>query len=56
MICWLVGRRATVRVVVVDNVIVDAAPLVRRFIGQPLPNLLRWFDGKFGPYAAECNW
>jgi hypothetical protein len=30
-----------------SGVIRDAAPVVRKFIGQPLDNLVRWFR-KFG--------
>ena len=51
--CWLVGRRATVRVLVQDGVVTEAAPLVRRFTGQPLVNLLGWFDRTFGPFELE---
>lgn len=41
-------NKFTVRVVTNSRgVIVDAAPIVRRFIGQPRNNLKRWAD-KFG--------
>ena len=52
---WLVSRRATVRVIETDGVITEAAPLARRFIGQPLPNLMRWFERTFGAYAIETE-
>lgn len=40
---WVVTREWTVRVTVDERgVIVDAAPLVRKFRGQPFSNLLRW--------------
>lgn len=47
---WLFpGKRpATVSYTTVDGVIVEAAPLIRRFIGQPRAALMRWvsrFDG-----------
>lgn len=40
---WLSCARFTVQVVTDDRgVITWAAPVVRRFVGQPLVNLLRW--------------
>jgi len=39
---WVSCSRFTVRVDVVDGVIVRGAPLVRRFVGQRLDNLLHW--------------
>lgn len=53
MIYWVVTERWTVRVVT-DNgrIITDAAPLVRRFLGQPLSNLLYWAR-KQGLIAVE---
>lgn len=39
---WLSTERMTVAVRAVDGVIVDAPPIVRRFIGQPGVNLERW--------------
>ncbi len=38
----------TVRVAVHAGVIVEAAPMVRTFIGQPLANLERWAKQRFG--------
>lgn len=38
---WISCRKFTVRVVVDDgNIITEAAPILRRFIGQPLRNLV----------------
>jgi len=31
-----------------DRRIVEAAPIVRNFVGQPLDNLVRWMDRKGG--------
>ena len=39
---WVSCNRFTVRVTVVDGRITDAAPVLRRFIGQPFDNLLAW--------------
>lgn len=42
-------KKFVVLVIVENHVIVDAAPMVRKFIGQPLGNLLRWAE-RFGGY------
>jgi len=40
---WCLSNpRLTVRVVTEAGTIVEAAPVVRKFIGQPLLNLLKW--------------
>lgn len=39
---WLSNARMTVGVSVTNLVIMNAAPIVRVFIGQPFTNLLRW--------------
>ena len=31
-----------------DRRIVEAAPIVRKFVGQPLDNLVQWMDRKGG--------
>lgn len=42
---WLSTRRMTVCVEVNNvGVIVDAPPVVKRFIGQRLSNLAKWMD------------
>jgi len=41
---WLSSPRMTVRVRVRGKIIIDAAPVVRVFIGQPLPNLVQWLQ------------
>jgi hypothetical protein len=42
---WLSNSRMTVRVTVdALSKIVSAAPIVRRFVGQPLSNLTRWMN------------
>jgi hypothetical protein len=49
---WISCRIFTVQVNVLNNNIVWAAPIVRRFVGQPLNNLRRWAKG-FPPYQEE---
>jgi hypothetical protein len=39
---WLSSPRMTVGVKVSNGLIVEAAPIVRVFIGQSFTNLLRW--------------
>jgi hypothetical protein len=50
---WISCLKFTVRVTTDDEgKIVKAAPLVRKFIGQPLANLLRWARS-LGGFAYE---
>ncbi len=49
---WVSCSRMTVRVVTENGVIVEAAPAVRGFLGQPLWNLKLWFR-KFGGLQVE---
>jgi len=49
VVWWLSSLRMTVRVVTERklggiNVIVEAAPIIRKFIGQPMTNLLIWMN------------
>jgi hypothetical protein len=51
---WFSCPSFTVRLVVNEhNVIVDAAPIVSRFIGQPLSNLERWALSRWGDIAVQ---
>ena len=55
-VVWIVCRRATVRVVVDrEQMVVDAAPLVRKFVGQPFPALVRWMKNRFGEGRVESR-
>lgn len=47
MICHhqLSNEKFTVFVTERNGKIIDAAPLVRKFIGQPLQNLINWMNG-----------
>ena len=49
---WVSCRRFTAKAVVIDGRIVDAAPILRKFIGQPITNLLDWARS-LGDYRAE---
>ena len=46
---WLSSERLTVWVSESYGVIEEAAPVVKRFIGQPMVNLVRWMQkqGRF---------
>jgi hypothetical protein len=51
---WVSCRKFTVRVVTDEHgVITEAAPIVRRFIGQPLGNLTRWAAREIGGLRVE---
>ena len=45
---WYSNVSMTVRVVESDGKVVDAAPVVRKFIGQPLSALRGWMEKKGG--------
>ncbi|HEY1876922.1 MAG TPA: hypothetical protein VGG66_05605 [Rhizomicrobium sp.] len=48
MTYWVSCDQWTVEVRAADGRITQAAPIVRRFIGQPLNNLLNWARGLGG--------
>lgn len=45
---WLSTERMTVAVRAADGMIVEAPPIVRKFIGQPGINLERWMRQQSG--------
>ena len=50
---WISCAKFTVRVACDErDMIIEAAPIVRRFVGQPLANLLRW-AAKFSGVRIE---
>jgi len=50
---WVSCKKFTVFVEIDENeIIVDTALVVRKFIGQPIQNLCRWFK-KFGDLKVE---
>lgn len=53
---WLSNQRMTVKVVLRDRVIIDAAPIVRKFIGQPFQNLVGWMKRMGPPLTMQWNW
>jgi hypothetical protein len=50
---WLSCHAFTCRVITHDDTITDPAPIIKRFQGQDLSNLLRWIERKFGSYELE---
>ena len=52
MTYWVSCLKFTVCVTTKHDIITDAAPVVKRFIGQPFINLKRWF-GKFGKVTVH---
>lgn len=53
MTLWLSCSRFTVKVETRGLTIVDAAPLVRKFVGQPLANLVTWAERVGGLVRVE---
>lgn len=48
-VLWASSNRMTVRVVINShNIIVDAAPVIRKFTGQPINNLCKWMSRQGG--------
>lgn len=41
---WISSHKMTIGVTTVDNIIIDAAPIVKKFIGQHLVKLLKWMQ------------
>lgn len=50
---WLSTEKMTVGVAIEEGLIVEAAPIVRRFIGQPSKNLGNWMRKQGGFRAAK---
>jgi len=46
---WISNEFATFIVETEDGIIVDTAPIAKRFKGQPWMNLLHWMNSKGGP-------
>lgn len=45
---WFSSSRMTFDVLVHGGVIIDAAPIARKFVGQPVTNLERWMRRQGG--------
>jgi DNA polymerase III subunit gamma/tau len=45
---WVSTNRATFWVETTGDFVSDAAPISKKFVGQPFSNLLNWFDYRFG--------
>lgn len=52
---WLSSKKMTVLVEVQDGRIIQAAPVVRKFIGQPVQNLIRWMRKQGGLRIEELD-
>ena len=52
---WLSTNRMTIWVKSENGIIVDAAPIARRFIGQPGKNLQAWLRKQGGFQWAELK-
>jgi hypothetical protein len=51
---WLSTVKMTVGVTTdASGIVVEAAPIVRKFIGQPLDNLVRWLSKQQGFQVQE---
>jgi len=50
---WVSCSKFTVMIIVVNNKIIDAAPVINKFVGQPLDNLSKWMNTKFEGYQIE---
>lgn len=48
MWCWLSTEKMTVLVRVDNDVIVEAPPVVRKFVGQRFSNLTNWMNKQPG--------
>lgn len=51
---WLSNEKMTVKVVVRNTKIIAAAPIVRKFLGQPFQNLVSWMN-RIAP-GMQWNW
>ena len=47
-VLWLSSRRMTIAVDVVNGIIVETPPVVGKFVGQPIWNLIRWMRKQGG--------
>lgn len=52
---WVSSNRMTFGVTTVDNIIIDAAPIGKKFIGQHLVNLLKWMKKQGGLKVSQYD-
>lgn len=45
---WVSSTKYTVTVLVIDDKVVWSPPLTKKFVGQPIQNLLNWFGKQKG--------
>lgn len=51
---WVSSEKMTFGVKTVDNIITDAAPIGKKFIGQHFINLLKWMKKQGGLKVEQC--
>lgn len=53
---WLSSLEMTVFVVINErDIVIETAPITRRFIGQPLKNLVKWMSVQGGLRMEELD-
>lgn len=50
---WISCSGFTIRCIVEDGIIIDGAPIIRKFFGQKFENLNRWINYKFTDIKIE---
>ena len=51
---WVSSPVMTIFVATVDGRIIDAAPIVRRFLGQDMGHLITWLERRTGAFI-DCR-
>lgn len=52
---WLSNERFTVASRILDGRVVEGPPLIRRFLGQPEGNLIRWMQKQPGYRSQQLG-
>jgi hypothetical protein len=52
---WLSTKRMTFAVLILDDVIVETAPIARKFVGQPPAALSRWLQKQGRIWARRLD-
>ena len=53
---WISTPKFTAAVTAQNNYVVEAAPILRKFVGQPWINLQRWFRIQSTPRRVVTLW
>lgn len=48
MAWWLSSEKMTIEVTTQQGKIIEVAPIAKKFVGQPLPNLIAWMQKQKG--------